>query len=486
MLLCMGVSGCSPAETPAPPPPAPPLRLTDTPGLIQRVKEAKAADGSPYAAWVEKEIARTPKRVLFSDWSAGPGTVRFTYVVRDHDYRITQHAFEWQVSDMNSRVPPPRHTDLAGEVPHAVTESAISDLRTAFERDLLPWFAGHQRSMPWRSNRTAYRVWISELMLQQTRVDTVRPYFQRWMRRFPSLRALAQAPLQDVLKQWEGLGYYARARNAHRTAQELVQNRGGRFPQTAAELRELPGIGPYTAAAIASLAFNQPVAVLDGNVMRVLSRLLACPQDIRLGATRHAMQAWADQLLKRDQPGASNEALMELGATVCTPAPDCPRCPLRGSCQALAAGNPESYPVKKKADKVPHRHVGAGIIVRRDGRILIAQRRENAMLGGMWEFPGGGQEAGETLEQCVARELQEELGIRVRVGPHFLTVAHAFSHFTMDLHAYWVRIDSGRPRPLHCADLVWVAPRDIAAYPLPRADQHILARLLKVESPPQF
>lgn len=366
-------------------------------------------------------------------------------------------------------------------------EAEREELRRSVEQDLLPWFTRHQRQMPWRSNRTAYRVWISELMLQQTRVDTVRPYFQAWMKRFPSLRALAAAPLQDVLKQWEGLGYYARARNAHRAATFLVQERGGRFPRTSSALRELPGIGPYTAAAIASLAFGEPVAVLDGNVMRVLSRLVACPDDIGSSTTRRAMQAWADQLLIEEQPGACNEAWMELGATICLPRnPDCSGCPLRACCRARAEGDPEQYPKKEKAAAVPHRHVGAGIIVRRDGHILIAQRREDAMLGGMWEFPGGGQEPGESLSRCVARELREELGIQVRVGPRLLTVRHAFSHFTMDLHAYWVRIHSGRPRPLQCADLAWVRPSQIAKYPLPRADQRILKKLLQAGGPPTF
>ena len=360
-------------------------------------------------------------------------------------------------------------------------------LRAAFAGELLEWFARHQRRMPWRRRRTAYRVWISELMLQQTRVDTVRPYFDRWMQRFPSLRALADAPLEDVLKHWEGLGYYARARNAHRTARLLLREHGGRFPRTAQELRQLPGIGPYTAAAIASLAFGEPVAVLDGNVMRVLARLLACGGDIADASTRRTLQAHADDLLVRDRPGAGNEALMELGATVCTPRqPDCPRCPLREHCRARAANSVGRYPVKRRTPPPPLRQVGAGIVVRRDGRILLARRREDAMLGGLWEFPGGGQEDGETLEQCIARELHEELGIRVSVGPRLITVRHAFTHFTMDLHAHWARIVSGRPRPLHGPAFAWVRPADIAGYPLPRADQRILAALLEAARIPRF
>lgn len=360
-------------------------------------------------------------------------------------------------------------------------------LHRAVRGKLLPWFARNRRDLPWRVRRTAYRVWISELMLQQTRVDQAIPYFRRFLRRFPSLRALAAAPRDDVLKHWEGLGYYARARHAHETARLLVREQGGRFPRTVEGLRALPGIGPYTAAAIGSLAYGLDAAVLDGNVMRVLARLMASPLPPNRPAARRQFQAWADALLPPGRAGQYNEAMMELGATVCTPhAPDCARCPLGIVCRARAGGNPERFPVRDQRRAIPHRHVGAGIIVDDRNRVLLAQRPAAGMLGGLWEFPGGGVEPGETVPQCIVRELREELGIAVRVGPHLKTVRHAFSHFTMDLHGYWVRVDTGRARPLQCDAVRWVARHQLRRYAFPRADLHLLELVEAAERFPVF
>jgi len=351
-------------------------------------------------------------------------------------------------------------------------------LRRAVRARLLPWFDQHKREMPWRRRRTAYRVWISELMLQQTRVDQVRPYFDRFMQRFPNLKTLASAPLQEVLKCWEGLGYYTRARNLHKTAQYLMEHHRGRFPDTYEGLLDLPGIGPYTAAAVASLAFHRDHAVLDGNVIRVVSRWLACEGDVRLPATRRALQQQVDGLLIKGDAARFNEAMMELGALVCTPRrPDCGCCPMQRVCAAYQAGEPEAYPHKTRKAKVPHKEVGAAVIVNSKGDVLIAQRQAGAMLGGLWEFPGGGQEPGETMEACVARELKEELGIEIAVGDPLMIVRHAYSHFTIALHVYWARIKKGRPRPIHCADFRWVNISRLRDYPYSRADLHIVERL---------
>ncbi len=351
-------------------------------------------------------------------------------------------------------------------------------LRKAFQADLLAWFRRHRRDLPWRRRRTPYRVWISELMLQQTRVDQVIPYFHRFLQRFPTLKALAEAPRADVLKQWEGLGYYSRAVRAQETARYLLAEKGGRFPRTLEGLRALPGIGPYTAAAVGSLAMGLDAAVVDGNVMRVLARVFAWAEAIDRPAVRARFQARADELLPRGRAGEFNEALMELGATVCTPRkPLCARCPLGGVCQARHEGRMESYPVKPRKAAVPHRHVGAGLVVNARGQLLIAQRHEASMLGGLWEFPGGKQEPGESLPACIQRELKEELGIEVAVGQPFATVRHAFSHFTMDLHAYWARIARGRPRAVECADCRWASPAELGRYAFGRADQKIIEAL---------
>jgi A/G-specific adenine glycosylase len=351
-------------------------------------------------------------------------------------------------------------------------------LRRAIQERLLPWFAKNRRSFPWRKQRSPYRVWISELMLQQTRTEQVVPYFHRFMAAFPHLEALARAPRQAVLKAWEGLGYYARARNIHEAARCLVEKYHGEFPRDVEGLRALPGIGPYTAAAIASLAFGRDAAVVDGNVIRVLSRLMAFSEDPKTGSARRQFQAWADRLLVPGQAGVFNEAMMELGAVCCTPRkPRCAACPLQKVCRAFASGDPEAFPRVSKKVRVPHKIVGAGVVVNSRGRLLIAQRKDNAMLGGLWEFPGGSREEGETLPQCIVRELEEELGIHTEAGPHLTTVHHAYSHFTIELHAYWMRILKGRPRPIHCAHFVWVKLSELRKYPFSKADLTIIEAL---------
>jgi A/G-specific adenine glycosylase len=345
----------------------------------------------------------------------------------------------------------------------------------AFRKDLTGWFSSARRPLPWREGRTPYRIWISELMLQQTRVDQVIPYFHRFLKRFPDVQSLARAPRRDVLKLWEGLGYYSRAVRAHETAKFVVASHGGKFPQTLDGLLSLPGIGPYTAAAVGSLAFGLDAAVVDGNVARVLSRVFAYGGDVQAVAGKRWTQDRAQALLPKGSAGKFNEAMMELGALVCTPrGPRCPDCPLRRVCVAATEGDPERFPVKQKKKPVPHKHVGAGIVVDRRGRFLIAQRKEGSMLGGLWEFPGGTLEKGETIEQCIARELKEELGITVAVGDHVITVRHAFSHFTMDLRAYACRLKSGRPRAIDCAAWKWVVASEFRRYPFGRADLKII------------
>ena len=332
--------------------------------------------------------------------------------------------------------------------------------------------------MPWRSNRTPYRVWISELMLQQTRVDQVIPYFNRFMKRFPSLKSLASASQEEVLKQWEGLGYYSRARNLHKAAQIIAIDYKGRFPRDPSAIFKLPGIGSYTAAAIGSLAFNLDMAVLDGNVIRVLTRLFANPKDTGSTTTKLELQQLADELLIKGDAGNFNEAMMELGATVCLPKnPQCTACPLAGICLGHVSGRPTDYPVKAPKKKVPHIVVGAAVVTNRKGEVLIAQRRNEDMLGGLWEFPGGKQESGETIQQCISRELKEELGINVETAEFITTIKHAYSHFTMDMHTYFSKIKSGRPRPIECQDYRWVKISALREFPYSKADLYVITEL---------
>jgi len=362
-------------------------------------------------------------------------------------------------------------------------------VKKAVKTDLLPWFAANRRDLPWRRNRTPYRVWVAEIMLQQTRVDTVIDYYRRWMKAFPSWKALARAPQADVLKAWEGLGYYSRARNLHAAAwivSDDLKIRNSRDWKIRAEkfqcleefLRNFPGIGNYTSAAIASLAFNEDAAVVDGNVIRVLSRLFAFGGDTKTAAGKKKMQDWADELLVKGRAGECNEAMMELGALVCLPKnPKCLECPMQKTCAAFAKGSPEKFPVMKKKAKVPHIVVGAAVTMNRKGEILIAQRKQTDMLGGLWEFPGGKLEDDETIEECIARELKEELGINVAVGEFLMTVKHAYSHFTMTMHVYYTKIISGRPRPLDCADYAWVKRAELSTYAYSKADLHVVAKL---------
>ena len=371
----------------------------------------------------------------------------------------------------------------------AIPSSVLQPLRAAVRRRLLPWFAKNARDLPWRAEpRPPYAVWISEIMLQQTRVDTVIPYFRRFLARFPDSAALAAAPRQDVLKLWEGLGYYSRARQLHETAKILVRDHGGRLPSDPAQLAELPGLGPYATAAIASFAFGLPLAVLDGNVIRVFSRLLALPDDVGRPATKKKLQRLADELLPKDKPGAANEAWMELGALRCTPrAPRCPECPLRSVCRAAQIQTPEAFPNKKKKMKVPHKVVGAAVILNAKNQILIAQRKaEGGLLAGLWEFPGGKIAPGETMSQCIARELKEEMGLDLEVGAHLVTVPHAYSHFTIELHAHFARIRSGRPRHIECANHAWVTREEFNDYPFSKADLDIIRALRALPNAPRL
>ncbi|HPC19453.1 MAG: A/G-specific adenine glycosylase [Kiritimatiellae bacterium] len=364
----------------------------------------------------------------------------------------------------------------------------LRTLRLAVRRRLLPWFAKNARELPWRMEpRNPYEVWISEIMLQQTRVETVIPYFRRFLARFPNAAALAAASPQDVLKLWEGLGYYSRARQIHKAAQILVRDHAGKLPNAPAQLAVLPGLGPYTTAAIASLAFGHPLAVLDGNVIRVLARLLALRDDAGRPATRRKLQRLADILLYQERAAATNEAWMELGALVCTPRnPRCTECPLHNICRAAKLKNPEAFPRKKKKMKVPHKVVGAAVILNARNRILIAQRNpEGGMLAGLWEFPGGKQAPGETMKACIARELKEEMGIEIEVGPHLVTVHHAYTHFTIELHAHFARIQSGRPRHLDCAGHAWVTADEFDHYPFSKADHGIIHALRALPKPPR-
>lgn len=360
----------------------------------------------------------------------------------------------------------------------------MSEIRhTPFGDELLDWYDRAAAALPWRESQPdtradAYRVWLSEIMLQQTQVETVKPYFERFLSTYPTVETLAAAPLGDVLKLWEGLGYYSRARNLHKTAKIVAEDYGGRFPQTVEGLLALPGIGRYTAGAIASIAFGVRAPVLDGNVIRVFSRLLDLETDVSLPATQSHLWQAADAWLPETRAGDYNQALMELGRTVCKPRhPLCERCPIQAHCLAYQRGTQALRPVKAKKAPVPHYDVAAGIIRDDVGRILIAQRPLEGLLGGLWEFPGGKQESDETLPACLQRELREELAIEVEVGGLFTIVRHGFTHFRITLHAFNCRWISGAPQKLGVHDWAWVTEAELSRYSFGKADRQIIAAL---------
>lgn len=346
---------------------------------------------------------------------------------------------------------------------------------------LLAWVQTARRDLPWRRARTPYAVWISEVMLQQTQAATVVPYFERWMRRFPDLAALAAAPLDDVLKAWEGLGYYARARNLHRTAQQAQAQHGGQIPGDRRALLALPGIGRYTAGAILSLAFGQAEPILDGNVRRVICRLCDIAGDPAETATERQLWEIATALVGAAPAGMAgdlNEALMELGALRCTPGrPDCAACPLAALCLAHDRGVEAARPTSKPRGRSPHHVTVAGVIQDTAGAYLLIQRPPTGLLGGLWGFPGGTLQAGEAMGVGIGRTLREQIGIEVIPGEPVTRFEHAYTHFRITLHAYRCQLAGGEPRPIRCAAVRWVMPGELRSLAFPVTDARIIRAL---------
>jgi A/G-specific adenine glycosylase len=342
-----------------------------------------------------------------------------------------------------------------------------------FSRALLEWYSKYHRQMPWRGHPDSYAVWISEAMLQQTRVETVIPYFNRWMECFPSIRALADASEQDVLNAWEGLGYYTRARNLKKAAAILRDKFEGSLPKTVDDLISLPGIGRYTAAAIASIAFGQNEAVLDGNVKRVLARAFNLVYPANTAAGEKNFWQLARELVPTGAAGDYNQAVMDLGATICTPRiTHCRECPLAPYCESNRLGIQAERPVMIEKPPIPHFLVCAAVIQHGDS-VLIAHRPSKGLLGGMWEFPGGKVEIDESLSQALQREITEELGCSITVGEEFGIYKHAYTHFRVTLHAFHCSITSGEPKALDASEIQWVAVTHLSDYPMGKIDRMI-------------
>ena len=343
-----------------------------------------------------------------------------------------------------------------------------------FQKALLQWFTEEARDLPWRRTKNPYKVYLSEIMLQQTRVDQGLPYYERFLKRFPTLESLAEATEEEVLKMWEGLGYYTRARNMHHTARIVVEEYNGSFPDSPELLQLLPGIGKYTAGAIASIAFNKAVPVLDGNVKRVLARLDAVDAAIDLPATETLFWQRAASLVPVKTPGDFNQAMMELGARICTPrTPLCEACPVQKNCDAFSQNRQQELPIRTPKKAVPHHEVVIAAI-EKDGKYLIGKRPSEGFLGGLWEFPGGKIEKGENAVEALARECREELNVEVRVGGLVAVAKHAYTHFKVTLNVYKCTITKGKIKARTHTELKWVAPSEFDDYAFPKGNHKFL------------
>ena len=341
---------------------------------------------------------------------------------------------------------------------------------------LLRWYDINARSLPWRSDPTPYKVWVSEIMLQQTQVETVLPYFERFMARFPDLPSLAQAEESEVLQVWEGLGYYSRARNLHKAARVLVEEYDGQIPADIAVLKSLPGIGAYTAGAIASIAFGANEPALDANIRRVTIRLLDMHKS---PGSQLDGRLWdfLCQILPDTRSGDFNQALMDLGSAVCLPAnPLCHVCPLESECLAFQHGTQNELPVRKPKAKAPHKLVVAAVI-RRGDQVLLARRPSDGMLGNLWEYPGGSvREDSTDLNEALRDLFDSRFGIRVEVGMLLGTYKHAYTHFRITLHAYKCLL-SGADNPTLPPDFAWVPFGALPDYPMGKVARLISRKL---------
>lgn len=340
---------------------------------------------------------------------------------------------------------------------------------------LLDWYDAHGRDLPWRRTRDPYRIWLSEIMLQQTTVAAVIPYYQKFLERFPTLEALAAGSLDEVLRLWAGLGYYSRARNLHRAARQVMAEFSGRFPETPEALISLPGIGRSTAGAIRAIAFDHPAAILDGNVRRVLVRLFAWTDDPRSSRAERQLWQWAELLTPAARAHDYSQAIMDLGAMVCVPGqPLCDRCPLNGLCLAHRQGLAGKLPVRRIKKAVPRRHQAA-LLVRLQDRLLVSRRPPDGLLGGLWEFPVVDLAKSHPGENEI-HMLQNDLGLPGN-PEHIGTIHHAYSHFKLVLEVYSLRLAD--LSLIADSDRAWCPVEDLQHLPLHGAHEKALAIFLE-------
>ncbi|MFC0557520.1 A/G-specific adenine glycosylase [Halalkalibacter alkalisediminis] len=359
-----------------------------------------------------------------------------------------------------------------------MTQEYLRDFNvTGFQESLVDWFLENQRELPWRESKDPYRVWVSEIMLQQTRVDTVIPYYQAFMREFPTLEALAEAEEDRILKAWEGLGYYSRVRNLQTAVREVVEKYEGTVPDTRKEISSLKGVGPYTAGAILSIAYGKPEPAVDGNVMRVLSRVFLIDEDIAKPATRKIFEGILYDLVSKKDPSSFNQGLMELGALICTPtSPGCLLCPVREYCRANEKGVQAELPIKTKKKKQTVKQMAAIVLRNEYGEVLIEKRPETGLLARLWQFPNIEITNENDQSQLLTKFLSEQFKVVAEVGPDIQHVEHVFSHLVWNITVFEGHIKE-RPN-LESETRKWVSQSEIERYAFPVSHQKIIQQSL--------
>ncbi len=341
---------------------------------------------------------------------------------------------------------------------------------------LLRWYKSNGRDLPWRRTRDPYRIWVSEIMLQQTRVETVIGYYHSFLRVFPTVTVLASADLEAVLKVWEGLGYYARARNLHRGAQTIVDQWNGEIPRNLPGLLSVPGIGRSTAGAILSLAYEIATPILDGNVKRVIARLFALRGNLKAPAKVKKLWLHSAALTPKKEVHHYTQAIMDLGAVICTPrSPGCPHCPLRNSCTAFLRQWQEKIPAPSKKNRLPHYHVALGIL-RKRGRVLIYQRPTEGLLGGLWGFPNYRSRTKKGLPEALQKGIRQDYGISIEPGPSAGALSHGYSHFTITLHLFECSCRDREKIKESAFPTKWVYPRELENYPFAASDRKVMKK----------
>ena len=342
-----------------------------------------------------------------------------------------------------------------------------------FVSSILSWYKKEKRDLPFRGINDPYKIWLSEVMLQQTKVKTSIPYYQTWIQQYPTLKSVALADRERLLKIWEGLGYYSRCRNFHEATKIILERHNGLVPNNWEEFRSLPGVGEYTASAVLSIAFNKSFPVMDGNVKRVMSRVLGIRHFTKRNLT--IIKNSLDKMIPSSCPGDFNQAMMELGAIVCAPKnPKCALCPISHYCKGFLLGSPESYPLLKKKKMIPHYTIVVGLIWRKN-KFYIQKRGNKGMLAGLWEFPGGKVKNGESNHEALLREIKEECGVKPKIIKKIGTIKHAYTHFSITFHGYHC-IENGQliNAQKYCE---WITPEDINNFTFPKANHKIFTIL---------